>query len=288
MKKKLVIAMLACLLVACGTKDKSETEEYSQVETTKVSEEAEEVEEKTENIEETDEEPLDIEEDKLEISEEENEIYASLLMELVETGTFPATQGVQCDGMPYENTYAILDVDNDEKNELLINYGNADFMAGMVLYVYDYDRTSKEVYVEHSGFPDMTFYENGYIKEGASHNHGRSNLDDFWPYSLYQYNAETDKYEVLANIDAWQYKMYEEAQPDPEFPVEKDLDGDGIVYYDLSEDYYTPTMIMDKAEYDKWCEQYMSGNKKELKEITWQLIITEEEYNEIVPDTAVG
>lgn len=278
MRKKLVIVMLACLLVGCGTSSKSEVEDGFQEEIIQTSEELEKLEEDTENS----------EEDILEISEEENEVYQALLMELVETGVFPATQGVQCDGMPYENTYAILDVDNDGKNELLINYGNGNSMAGMVLYIYDYDRASKEVYVEHSGFPDMTFYENGYIKEGASHNHGRSNLDDFWPYSLYQYDAEMDKYEVLANIDAWQCKMYEGAEPDPEFPLEKDLDGDGIVYYDLSEDYYNPTMIMDKEEYEKWCEQHFTGTQKGLEEITWQPIIIEEEYYEIFPDTAVG
>ena len=86
-------------------------------------------------------------------------------------------------------------------------------------------------------------------------------------------------------MDAWQQRISEDVEPDPDFPVEKDLDGDGVVYYDMVENYYAPVMIMDNAEYEKWCEQY---NKANTKEIQWYPIITEEEYNERYPSTAVG
>lgn len=215
----------------------------------------------------------------------EDEVYRNLVMEMLDTGTFPATGGTPYHGMPYENTYAVMDIDDDQKEELLINFGNAHSMAGMVLYIYDYNRTTGEVYVEYAGFPGMTVYDNGYIKEEASHNHGRSDLEDFWPYALLKYDVETDKYEYVANIDAWQRTISEDSEPDPEFPREKDLDGDGIVYYDISISYYEPTMIMDNAEYEKWCEQYNTGNQKEIK---WHPIITREEYDEMHPSTAVG
>lgn len=215
----------------------------------------------------------------------EDEVYRDLMMEMLDTGTFPATGGTPYNGMPYENTYAVMDIDDDGKEELLINFANAYSVAGMVLYIYDYNRTTGEVYVEYAGFPDMTVYDTGYIKEEASHNHGRSNLEDFWPYALLKYDVETDTYEQVANIDAWQRTISEDSEPDPEFPREKDLDGDGIVYYDISISYYEPTMIMDNAEYSKWCEQYNTGNKKEIK---WHPIITREEYDEMHPSTAVG
>ena len=121
----------------------------------------------------------------------------------------------------------------------------------------------------------MTFYDNGYLKEEASHNHGRSYMEDFWPYSLHKYNARTDKYEAVALMDAWQQQIFEDSEPDPDFPVEKDSDGDGIVYYDMSGDYYEPSMIMDNAEYEEWCEQYETEN---IKSIKWYPIITEEEF----------
>lgn len=215
----------------------------------------------------------------------EDNVYRDLITEMLDTGTFPASGGTPFNGNAYDNTYSVLDVDGDGKEELLINFGNAFSMAGMVYYVYDYDRVTGEIYIEHAGFPDMTFYGNGYMKEEASHNHGRSSLDDFWPYSLYKYNAQTDKYEAVVLMDAWQQQISEDSEPDPAFPIEKDEDGDGIVYYDMSGNYYAPSMIMDNAEYEEWCEQYNTGN---IKPIKWYPIITEEEYNEKYPSNAVG
>ena len=74
----------------------------------------------------------------------------------------------------------------------MINFANADSMAGMVLYIYDYHRETKEVYIEYAGWPEMTVYDNGYIKEEASYNHGRSNIEEFWPYSLFIYNDKAE------------------------------------------------------------------------------------------------
>ncbi len=215
----------------------------------------------------------------------EDEVYRNLIREMMETNVFPATEGTQCSGMPYENSYSIIDIDDDGKEELIINFGNASCMAGMVLYVYDYDRTTKEAYIQYSGFPDITVYDSGYIKEAASHNHGRSSMYDFWPYRLLQYNATTDKYEDVAEIDAWQQSFYKGSDLDPDFPKEKDLDGDGVVYYSWDEGYYEPSMIMDNTEYEKWCEKYNTGN---VKKISWYPIISEEEYNKMFPSTAVG
>lgn len=208
----------------------------------------------------------------------EDEVYNNILLELMEKNTFPATDGIQCDGVPYENSFSVMDIDDDGKEELLINYANARSMAGMTLCIYDYNLESKEIYIEYMGFPSMSVYDNGYIKEEASHNHGRSNLNDFWPYTLLKYNDKTDKYECIANIDAWQYQMNEDIAPDPKFPREKDLDGDGIVYYDMTLDYYEPTNIMDKEAYDVWCAQYNGGK---VKEISWVPIISEEKYYEM-------
>ncbi len=81
--------------------------------------------------------------------EETDEVYRHLLMELVETGMFPGTDN-QCDGDPLDNTYSIMDIDDDGQEELLINFSNANSMVGTVLYIYDYDRETGEVYIEYS------------------------------------------------------------------------------------------------------------------------------------------
>ncbi len=218
-------------------------------------------------------------------SDIKDEVYRKLIKELLDTGVFPASGGGTFDGLPYENFYCITDVDQDGHEELIINCGNANSMAGMAYYIYDYNRDTGNVYVQCYGFPSITIYENGYIKENASHNHGRSSLDDFWPYNLYQYNPQKDQYETIGYIDAWQSTYYGQGEPDPDFPKDKDLDGDGIVYYCVTDDYYHPEWIMDNSEYEQWCQQYLLGKQKNLN---WIPIITEEQYRQEYPDKSIG
>lgn len=208
----------------------------------------------------------------------EDEVYRDLITKIVEEEVFPVSN-YETDGPVYDQSYAILDIDGDGKEELIINYSGASSMAGMVYYVYDYDRTTGEVYIECAGYPGVDFFDNGYVKEEASHNHGRSCLDDFWPYHLLKYNPEKDVYESIAHVDAWQKELYPEG-----FPVDADKDGDGIVYYTAPAS-YIPTEFMDKAEYDTWCEQY---NKGTAKTIQWKEIMTLEDYVAIYLKYAVG
>ena len=206
-------------------------------------------------------------------SDIEDEVYKNLLIDLLVSGVFPETAGREFSGQPYDNKYCIMDIDADGQDELLLNFANAGCMADMVFYIYDYNRTTGELYMQHSEFPALTIYDNGYIKADASHNHGKSNLDNFWPYSLYKYDSNTDLYEYVAFIDAWQAILYGE-----DFPKENDIDGDGIIYYTHSD-------IFDNAEYIQWCEPYLSGTPIKIQ---WLPIITEEEYNKAFPCTAIG
>lgn len=200
-----------------------------------------------------------------------DEVYQNVITQLLENDIFPVSN-LEADGLPFKQSYAVVDIDEDGKEELIINYAGANSMAGTVYYIYDYEQTTGEVYIEHMGWPGASFYDNGYVKEEASHNHGRSDLDDFWPYQLIVYNAEKDQYEQIAHVDAWQKALCPK-----DFPEEADKDGDGIVYYTFAIP-SIPTAYMDKAEYDSWCEKF---NKGERKKINWTPILTEEEYNTV-------
>ncbi|MBO5341385.1 MAG: M56 family metallopeptidase [Lachnospiraceae bacterium] len=224
-------------------------------------------------------------EETLEFAQEENSyltqvedpVYRDLITEMLDTGKFPVA-GIEWSGNPYDNYYAITDVDVDGKDELIIYFPNGSCMAAMVYYVYDYDRTTNEPYIQCFGFPDFAIYENGYIIEKASHNHGRSNLDDFWPYRVHKYNENTDTYECIANMDAWQQEYN---SGNSEFPKEKDTDGDGVVYYNWTADEWDkPSLIMDNAEYEMWHKEITQGN---VIEITMYAIITQEAYYELYP-----
>ena len=105
-------------------------------------------------------------------------------------------------------------------------------------------------------FPSLTFYENGYVRADASHNQGLAG--DFWPYALYRYDAESDSYQKVAAVDAWDGSIHAQDYAGNPFPKDADVSGAGIVYYvaENGESYGesgTPDVApMDQADFQKW------------------------------------
>ena len=64
------------------------------------------------------------------------------------------------------------------------------------------------------------------IKAEASHNHSKGEL---WPFALYQYQKDSDTYEMTAYVDTWDKKLTD-SWGDQSFPEELDVDGDGVLY----------------------------------------------------------
>ena len=107
-------------------------------------------------------------------------------------------------------------------------------------------------------FPLLTFYENGAVMAGWSHNQGKGG--DFWPYFLYQYLPETDGYQQVGAVDAWDRALGIEGYPD-----QVDRSGTGFVYYiygDLAAE-WDKVEPVDAAEYHAWLDPYL-GEGEEL------------------------
>lgn len=172
-------------------------------------------------------------------------------MELDTQGLFDGTYSVS------DNRFAVVDVDGDSREELIISYATAS-MAGMFEIVYDYNPDTMKLTSELMEFPDMTFYTNRTVKVMGSHNHTLSM--DFWPYTLYQYNPQTDKYDFLAAVSAWDRTYGETSYEGTAFPEETDLDGDGIVY-EIRQDPAgaAEAVRYDEADFNAWISQYMNG-----------------------------
>lgn len=189
--------------------------------------------------------------------------YAAALEGIYVDHVFP--DGRACDSTGgdemSQNKFAVADVDFDGEQELIIVYTTAS-MAGMGEYIYDYDPVSGKLREEFYEFPLVEYYDNGYIEAEASHNHGMApDLDDFWPYGLYRYEQESDTYVLLNLVDAWHRTYAEKDYMGNPFPDEIDEDGDGIVYYLMSEDGETE-MYLDKTAYEQWRAQWLDGAKK--------------------------
>lgn len=163
-----------------------------------------------------------------------------------------------------DNKFAVSDVDSDGKEELLVSIGSAP-TAGMVAVLYDYNEASGEVVKEFSSYVDSTFYDNGILKVSASHNQGLAG-DSLWPYSLYKYNKQSDTYDLIAYVDAWNKNISKKDSNGNSFPEEIDTDKVGVVYYIMENGYdLESAKIVNKSDYDAWEKSYLNGaNKIEL------------------------
>lgn len=203
---------------------------------------------------------------------DQQDAYATALQNLLKNHTLP--DGTDCGFEPSyqmaDNQFAIYDIDQDDKEELLIMYSTT-FSAGMTGCVLAYDSATKELQTELQEFPLLTFYDNGIVKADWSHNQGLAG--DFWPYSLYQYAPDSDQYVRIGMVNAWSKDFSAiDSQGNP-FPDTIDTSGTGVVYYIITDDNYEQTTSVDVSAYKEWINFYLE-NASEL-EIPY-LALTEE------------
>lgn len=162
-----------------------------------------------------------------------------------------------------ENRFAVYDIDGDGKEELVITYFTT-YTAGQGELIYGFDSAAGTVREELRAYPSLAYYDNGVVEERMSHNHGMAPDGDFWPYILYQYNEETDCYDVIASVDAWSRSYREEDYDGNPFPEEADADGDGIVYYMMEGGAYALENPVDGPEYQRWRDSYV-GDMRQIQ-----------------------
>ena len=175
--------------------------------------------------------------------------YIEALEQICYEHTAPSGEEWQTAG---EVKFAIQDVDLDGREELVLQCEQG-WLHDRFL-IYDYDEKANVLRCELSVHPELfTFYENGYVEEKATRNWGMSDGTDFWPYSVYKYNAETDSYDLQYTVDAWDKERAETAWTEDAFSDEADKDGDGRLFFVIPQneeiDYDEP---MDNAGYEEW------------------------------------
>lgn len=127
------------------------------------------------------------------------------------------------------NLFALHDVDGDGAEELILLWQNA-AMAGQTEVVYGYGGETGQVVEELREFPGVIFYGGGAAEAPWSHNQNWAN--EFWPYTLYRHSPETDTYENMGSVDAWDKVLVSNG-----FPLDVDADGDGMVYVLLTDNW---------------------------------------------------
>lgn len=181
--------------------------------------------------------------------------YFTALENLIQNHVLPDGTDV---GEPFgdvsENKFAVYDIDNDGKEELIILYSTT-ATVGMAGCVYGYNSKTGTLQAELQEFPLLTFYDNGIVKALWSHNQGLAG--DFWPYNLYQYNTDSDSYTLVGMVDAWDKKYVETDYEGNSFPSDIDKSGTGIVYYIMEDGEYDNTHPVDAVEYEKWTDSHI-------------------------------
>lgn len=186
--------------------------------------------------------------------------YADALEKLLTEQTLPNGDWVYNDynNTPEEmaqNKFAVYDVDSDGTEELVILY-TTDCMAGMQVQVCSYNSETGGLSLQFRDFPTTGFYDNGFILAEASHNQGHAG-DALWPYTLYEYQPETDSYQEIAMVDAWEQDFV----PDG-YPAEADTSSFGVVYYIMTEGIYDTSNPVDRTIYQQWYDGYMGDAQK--------------------------
>ena len=197
--------------------------------------------------------------------------YRKALEEIYSQRTYPNGDPVETFQME-NNDFALFDVDGDGAAELI--YQNDDStMAGMMTSIFSFDSSTGKLYLELSGFAAMIFYDNGVIRVEASHNHGLSGRENFWPFALYQYDSGSDGYLMVGSVDAWDKEDFPEDWDGSPFPDEADQDGDSMIYLLTLGGQEVTTTTLDGPEYESWLKDYTAG-AAEL-DIPWQAMTLE-------------
>lgn len=184
--------------------------------------------------------------------------YQQLLRRLLRENITPDGDTVPMDGSfgaMEDNSFALADVDADGKPELIVSFSTAP-MAGMCAWICGYDPEADSTYVELSVFPNLTFYDNGILEAGWSHNQGLAG--EFWPYTLMEYRSDTRSFTAVAHVDAWSREAHERDFDGNPYPQELDSENAGYLYY-LRMDEEEETLT--QSQYQAWHRAVVGGGQ---------------------------
>ena len=124
-----------------------------------------------------------------------------------------------------EDQFAIADIDQDGKEELIIQFTDT-YMAGQYSAIWSWNDATGTMELQQEMGTSCDYYSNGMLVEYASHNHSYGFA--VWPSEIYKYDTVSGQYQHFASVSS------ADAEVDTEgalYSTDKDEDGDGIIYF---------------------------------------------------------
>lgn len=180
--------------------------------------------------------------------------YQKVLRDFLLENVWPDGEAIDYDsafGSLENNRFALLDVDGDGEEELILNYATAPVNA-MSVRVYGFD--GSRVFEEFREFPAAAFYSGGLIQASWSRSPGLGE-GDFWPFTLYRYDGTV--FQFVAGVEQLSKAVMDATEGTEGYPAQDDPENAGIVYrlYDESGEIRN----LSKSDYDAWIQKEMGS-----------------------------
>ncbi|MBQ7707604.1 MAG: hypothetical protein IJT72_07480 [Lachnospiraceae bacterium] len=275
MRKKISLIMIMLLMLslsACDKKDDKKTTAQDVTETTADSTETGVTEDRLTDDITTAENDMDDEEITTESEEEINErlnVYNEAIDAFIEEGMIPPYEEEYYETPSKNNQYAVCDVNDDGKNELLLRVNDAD-MASLAIYVFLYDDEELKQIGSFFASDETKFYSNRVVFEPISHG-AETWGENFWGQNICVYDEELGKYEYKYVTDAWDSSIEDSWRGEDEvFPTEADKDGNGMVYWliEFENDEYIEGEPLDDEAFNNKLDE-LTGSATEI-DIPWE------------------
>lgn len=189
--------------------------------------------------------------------------YETLRM-LHDDSVLPGGKVLETVGSIEENRFAVFDLDEDGRDELILEITQADVLDCFTA-VYDVDADGdlrREVRYETA----MRFFSGGIAV--AEYPDAAADGNDFVPYAVASYDPELDVFTEIAYVSAIDRSTLESAGLLDEYPENADTSGTGRVYCIRSDN------PVDVTEYETWYASWHDG-LSEL-EIPYQPLTSEQ------------
>ena len=271
MKKKISLAIIMLLMLslsACNKKDDNADKNTSAQNLTETT--GEDSTETGENDNDgTTAEPGTDDDITTESEEEINErsaVYDEAIRLFVDEGMLPPFEEEYYETPSELNQYAVCDINNDGRDELLIRVNDSD-MADLAIYVFLYDDEELRQIGTFFASDETVFYSNNVVIEPISHG-AITWGENFWGQNISIYNEELGEYEYKYVTDAWDSSIKDSWRGEDEaFPAEADKDGNGMVYWFIeliNDEYVEGEPLDDEAFNNKLAELTQNASKIEI------------------------